>query len=203
MGEQSRFKLFIHAIILLVLLLGLINIIMISKGKPAYIELFGFFVLLLLTLIGFIGYSKSWGERVFFFVFVFYLLNLVLVWYFIGPLYLSLLLLAVIGFLLSFPKRCHCQSESKTAPTISTEEPHSEVFDLPAEVVEEKKTKTTSRSTAKTKFTPGKFVASKASNIYHLPKCEWAKKIKPHRRTWFKNKEAAWEKGYRAHSCVE
>ena len=193
MVEKSRFKLIVYAIIMIVLLFSLINIVISTSGKRFYLELLGLLFLLLLSLISFVGYAKSWGERVLFFVFLFYLLNLVLVWHFIGPLYLILLLLAVIGMLISFPKK----PEKVYKPTSS--EPHSEVFDLPQEEVKVKET--TKKATAK--HSPGKFVASKNSNIYHLPKCEWAKKIKKHRRIWFKSKEDAWEKGYRAHSCVE
>ena len=194
MEEKSRFKLIVYAILSVILFFGLISMVMLSSGKTFYLELVGLLSLLLLSLIGFVGYAKSWGERVLFFVFLFYLLNLVLVWYFIGPLYLILLLLAVIGMLMSFPKK---PEKVYKATPIEDPEPHSEVFDVPVEEVKVVEKKTAA------KHSPGKLVASKNSNIYHLPKCEWAKKIKRHRRLWFKSKEEAWEKGYRAHNCVE
>ncbi len=49
---------------------------------------------------------------------------------------------------------------------------------------------------------PGKYIASKYGNTYHEPKCEWAKKINKTHQVWFAVKENAWEKGYKAHSCV-
>ncbi len=55
----------------------------------------------------------------------------------------------------------------------------------------------------KKKYSPGKFVASKNANLYHAPKCEWANKIKPNNRTWFKTKSEAKKKGYYAHSCLK
>ncbi|MDP3990204.1 MAG: hypothetical protein Q8Q01_03285 [archaeon] len=68
-------------------------------------------------------------------------------------------------------------------------------------VVEKKTEKKT--PAVSVKHSPGKFVASKNSNVYHVPKCEWAKKIAPIRQVWFMAKENAWEKGLKAHSCVE
>ena len=77
-------------------------------------------------------------------------------------------------------------------------QPHSVVFDkAPAE--EMKKEKKVSKSAAT--FSPGKYVASARSNLYHEPKCEWAKKIKKDRRLWFTEKEEAWQKGFKAHNC--
>lgn len=52
------------------------------------------------------------------------------------------------------------------------------------------------------KHSPGKYVASKSSNVYHEPKCDWAKKIKKDRQLWFPDKKDAQKKGYRKHSCV-
>ena len=185
--RKSTFKLAVYAVLLLILFFGLIKIISFSAGTALNLELAGFFLLLLLSLIGLIGYNKCWGERVLFFVFLFYLANLILVWYFIGPLYLTMLFLVIVGFLMSFPRKIERDYEVS-----SSEEPHSEVFDVPKE---EKKTST--------KYSPGKYVASKRSNIYHEPKCDWAKKIGKERRFFFDSKEDAWEKGYKAHGCVE
>ena len=40
------------------------------------------------------------------------------------------------------------------------------------------------------------FVGSKNSNKYHLPSCQWAKRIKPENITCFKDKNEAESKGY-------
>ncbi|MBI4983645.1 hypothetical protein HZC32_03300 [Candidatus Woesearchaeota archaeon] len=105
---------------------------------------------------------------------------------------MTLLLLALVGFLISLPGR-----EAVLAAVSG--EPHSMVFDSPPvgkEVAAEEKK-------PEVKFTPGKYVASKSSNTYHEPKCDWAKKIYPARRIWFNTSGEAKEKGYKAHSCVQ
>ena len=49
----------------------------------------------------------------------------------------------------------------------------------------------------------GMFVASKNSKIYHLPDCQYAKRINEGNKIYFKSAEEAREKGYSPHSCVE
>lgn len=46
------------------------------------------------------------------------------------------------------------------------------------------------------------FVGSKNSNKYHLPSCQWAKRIKPENRVCFSTKEEAEKRGYVA-GCVQ
>ena len=48
----------------------------------------------------------------------------------------------------------------------------------------------------------GMFVASKNSKIYHLPDCQYAKRINDTNKIYFKSAEEAREKGYSPHSCV-
>ncbi|MFC1697702.1 hypothetical protein ACFL1H_05190, partial [Nanoarchaeota archaeon] len=48
----------------------------------------------------------------------------------------------------------------------------------------------------KSKFSPGRYVASSTGSVYHVPKCGWAKKIKPKKRVWLKDKNDAKKKGY-------
>ncbi|MDI6778334.1 MAG: hypothetical protein QMD77_04020 [Patescibacteria group bacterium] len=45
------------------------------------------------------------------------------------------------------------------------------------------------------------FVASKNSNKYHLPTCQWATKIKPENKICFSSKEEAVSRGYQAAKC--
>ena len=81
------------------------------------------------------------------------------------------------------------------------------MFDVPAVKVEEKAPKVVAKKvTAKkpaAKHSPGKYVASNMSNVYHEPKCEWAKRIAKNRRVWFKDKREATNKKYRKHACVK
>ena len=189
--QKSRAKLIIYALLLAVLFIGLIFVFKAGHGNFLRLELAGLLFLLLLTIIGFVGYAQHWGEWVLFWVFLLYIGNLVLLWYFQGSLYLVLLLIAVVGFVVSVPKG------RKPLPKLKPEvqEQHSMVF---PEKTEPKKTEAKSA----TKFTPGKFVASKRSNVYHEPKCDWAKKIAKEHQVWFASKEEAWEKGFKGHDCV-
>ena len=199
---KSRFKLVVYAILIVILFFALIRIFAYGSGMFFNLELLGFIVLLLLSIIGFIGYVSSWGERVLFFVFLFYIANLVLLWYFQGSLYVVLLFLSLVGFLMSLPKKaasCSCNKKKQECAVKEEPEPHSMVFDEPKKEAAEKKTE--KKVTAK--HSPGKYVASKSSNVYHEPKCDWAKRINKNRQVWFAKKEDAWEKGYKAHSCVE
>jgi predicted membrane protein len=180
MGKSSG-KLLIYGVLLIVLFLGLIRIFVNGGGNFFRLELIGLFILSLGSFVGFIGYRSNWGERVLFAVFFLYVGNLIAIWYFTGTLFFVLLILALIGFALALPKRQMFQEP----------EEHSVVFD-PVEKKMEKKSN----------HSPGKFVASKSSNVYHAPKCDWAKRIHKDRRVWFENKDAAWEKGYKGHSCI-
>jgi len=213
MAEEKGFgKLFVYAIILVLLFFGMIRIFINSTGNFFNLELLGFLFLLLLALIGFIGYVKVWGERVLFFVFLFYLVNLVLVWRYTDGISFLLLFLALIGFLIAVPKKVcsSCEPESEVASevvSVASEEPHSEVFDVSGvEVEEEPVVKVTKKVAAKkpaVKHSPGKYVASNMSNVYHEPKCEWAKRIKSDRLIWFKDKREATNKKYKKHICVK
>jgi len=98
------------------------------------------------------------------------------------------------------------------SPQKKKEESHSVVFDTTkpqtttvdaAKTVAAKTSPTTPQSKILSKHSPGKYVASKQSNVYHEPKCDWAKKIAKNRQLWFNTKENAWEKGYKGHSCVQ
>jgi hypothetical protein len=195
--EKSRGKLVVYAILVMILLLSLIKIFMSGVGYFIRLELAGFLFLVLLSLLGFAGYSKRWGERLLFFVFLLYLVNLLLLWYFHDALYFVLLLVALVGFFMSLPKNeGYPQMHPVKNPVEKEEEAHSVVFDPVEQKVEQ-------TEKVIVQHTPGKYVASKSSNVYHEPKCDWAKKVKEDRRTWFADKKEAQGQGYRKHACVE
>ena len=138
-----------------------------------------------LTFVGYVGYTESWGEKFFFFTFLFYVGNLAILWFTAGSLYISLLFVSLLGFVISIPTKSSHPVEEE--PRIETyPEPYSEVFDIPSVT-----------------HSPGKYVASKKGKYYHEPKGDWAKKIKPNNQVWFQSKEEAWEKGYKAHESVQ
>lgn len=189
---KSTGRLFAYSVLLVLMFLGWIRLLPTTQGYLGQLELFAFIILLALTVGGLVGY-RSWGERVLFWVFLFYLMNLLGLWFLLGSISVVLLVLALIGFILALPSRSPVRKEEPS------EEPHSEVFE-PAKSeskVEEKKV-----VEKKATFTPGKYVASNKSNVYHAPKCEWANNIKKGNRLWFESKEDAESKQYRKHSCV-
>ena len=51
-------------------------------------------------------------------------------------------------------------------------------------------------------FTPGKFVASKKANKFHVAKCDWAKRVSKENQIWFNSKEEAVSQGFQADKCV-
>lgn len=201
---NSGIKLALHGIISVMLFFGLLRIFIFKSGIFFNLELVGFLFLLLLSLIAFINYA-TWGERVLYFVYLFYVINLLLIWFFYGIQngFFVILILGLLGFVISL-------TEPKPQPK-TEEELHSMVFDKPKEPKKEDVVSTTElkeeskKETKKVavKHSPGKYVASSMGNVYHEPKCDYALKIKKHRQVWFKDKKNALAKGYRKHSCVK
>lgn len=196
--EKSRNRAFLvtYAGLLILLFYGLVRILDTAGRKFFMLEFIGLLVLVLISLIAFMSYGKRQGRTLFFVIFLLYLVNLVLVWYFTNALYLVLVILAVLGFVISFPLR-HTQKVHVKKVEEKKEELHSMVFE---DEPKEETVKTKSKSTT---YSPGKYVASKNSNVYHEPKCDWAKKIEKSRQVWFDDKKDAIEKGFRMHSCIE
>ena len=189
---MAKTRLVLHSLLLVALFVGLIFIITGLRGKLFSLEIAALALFMVLALS---GYLSKRGERVFFIFFSLYALNLILLWYFVGVLYVILLVLSLAGFFLAFPPSAMPPLPLPSKPKESPPEPHSQVFDAPPP---EKKTP----PEKKVSFSPGKYLASKMGNTYHEPKCEWAKKIAKERRVWFVSKEEAWEKKYKAHGCV-
>tara|TARA_Y100000034_G_scaffold111449_1_gene144543 strand:- start:512 stop:1033 length:522 start_codon:yes stop_codon:yes gene_type:complete len=172
---KGRFVL--HSILIGILLISFASLV---KTNGTHLVVLG--VLVIFAVLGLSSY-KTWGRGLLFVTFLLCIVTLVGIWARTGTLFIILSLIAVLGFLTSIPP--------KTMNSYS-EEPHSMIIEGDAQL-----------AVAKATHDPGKFVASSNSNRYHAPKCEWAKKIKEERRTWFTSKQHAWEKGYRAHGCVE
>lgn len=51
-------------------------------------------------------------------------------------------------------------------------------------------------------FIPGKFIASRKSNKFHIAKCDWAKRVSRENQIWFSSREDAETKGFQADRCV-
>ena len=180
MGD-AKLSFFITDIILLIVFLGLIKIIFKFGGAGFLLELLALVILLFIAFIALIpAYSGSrggWGflSGVFFLI----LLNSLIIYIrtgMSGKAYLGTLLFAAIGFVISV---ANIKREEYEAP-VKEEEKEEEVY---------------------TNFEPGKYVASKTGSTYHVPKCEWANKIKKKNQVWFDDEKEA-KKKFKAHSCV-
>jgi len=216
--QKSGGKLLFYAVISVLLGWGLVSSFSNYSGLLSSLELIGIIAFSVFSLMGLITYVKN-GEVFFFFAYGGYILNSILLWYFTESLSLLYLLLAVVGFFSSIP---HAQSNKpatlqegeypwvkNTAEEVSKVSPETSSSKSAKVTVLEKQPEQT-YTNKKTKnqqspgtHTPGKYVASSKSNVYHEPKCEWAKRIDSNRRVWFAEKADAWEKGYRAHACVQ
>lgn len=211
MASNNLRKLFLHVILLATLLFGLVQIIVSNKGIFSNLQLAGLVMLLVLCAVGFTVHPRK-GQYLFFAVYFLYLCDLLLIWYFYETLYLVLLLTSLFGFMVSIP-----QKQAKRSATSDESGEVCEVFELAKdgpkneseknEPVKESAPKPSENGQLKVKptvkFTPGKYVASKRSNVYHEPKCEWARKIQKVRRVWFVSREEALNKGYKKHDCVQ
>lgn len=215
--EKGLGKFFVYCGLMLILFLVMIPIIFSFSGKLIRAEVLVFLFLLLLGLIGFVGYQKDWGERVLFFMFVIGLANLIFIWVFTSRLFLLPLVLGLIGFVMSWPRK-----EDEWEEGIEGgEEPYSEVLEdegtkeegsseeeKPGYLIKNSEEKikeelVEKRRKVETEYYPGKYVASEMGSVYHIATCDWAKRIKKKRQVWFKDKREAGKKGYKKHKCVK
>jgi hypothetical protein len=192
---KSSGKFFVYCGLILMSFLVMLPIIFSLGRRLAKAEVLVLLFLILLSLIGFMAYKKNWGERVLFFMFLISLGNLIFIRHFTNKLFMVPLFLGLVGFLMSLPKKDEAEKIEEEQLKV---EPYSEIFEEPAKPIPQPPKKK-----PKTKFNPGKYVASKMGSVYHEPKCEWAKKIVAKRRIWFKDKREAQRKKYKAHKCVK
>jgi hypothetical protein len=86
---------------------------------------------------------------------------------------------------------CSCPKEGSVAGDQATDK------QAAPEAKEELSSKTDlSSSNSQTTTQEGKYVGSKNSKKYHLPDCQYAKKIKEENQTWFKSAKEALDAGY-------
>ena len=227
--NKNELKLGITSVFVLATFLGLIRVLSTYRGSNFFpLEVIGIIVLLCLTLAGYVNYNTNLGERLFMVMYILALVNFLAVWYFKGAFHIVLVLVTVLGFVFTIPmdlfasRRIREESPTKVETYYDPkDEPRSEIFNenvkrlnstepfesFVFETNEKKKAAarkgTVSGATKATAVhSPGKYIASKYGNTYHEPKCEWARKINKTHQVWFAVKENAWEKGYKAHSCV-
>ncbi len=184
MGD-SKFNFFITDIILLIVFLGLIRIIFGFDGFGFLLELLFVVVLLFISFIALIpAYSGSRGGWGFlsgvFFLILLDLLAIYLMANVTGKTFLITALLSAIGFVVSI---MNIKKEEEIEKAV--EEPIKE------------------EAPVYTNFEPGKYIASKTGSSYHIPKCDWAKKIKRQNQVWLNSEEEAKKKGFKKHSCLK
>ena len=204
MTNKSLGKFFLQSSLLLILLSFLVYLTT-MYGSPLVVEVTGLVILLLLSVVGLAAYN-NYGSKIVFCVFPLYILNLLFLWYFYNwQLYPALLLVSLFGFLVSLPSRPGRKGEENACEpsAMASTPPPQKVGEAPKVEPKLVSSKESVVLPAKAKFIPGKYVASKRSNVYHEPKCDWAKKIQKARQVWFASREEALNKGYKKHGCVQ
>ncbi|MBW2966553.1 hypothetical protein KY342_05605 [Candidatus Woesearchaeota archaeon] len=199
MGERNRSIFVVMLVIMLVLFLSLISIIFDLTGA---FFVFEFLLLLLFLLFGVvftIGTYISKGSWLWSGLLVFFGANLInLSGLYLGNISFSKILFSltvgVLGFLIAMIKKRSVEEDD-----LETED-YSNVETKPEEKIEEKKEV---KEDIKTNFIPGKYIASETGKKYHIPKCDWAKKISKKNIVWLNDKQEARKKGYKACKCVK
>lgn len=152
---------------------------------------------LLLFLVGMVTYSHR-GKVVLFVLALLFALNGIVM--FGSSFLVPYALCALLNCLVAYPLP---RIRSRNLPSAAVTADESVLFDEKSASVGSGDAEVVKNIKVETEFTPGKYVASLRSNQYHEPRCDWAKKIKRERQVWFKEKQDAWERGYRAHACVQ
>lgn len=118
---KAKIRFILYLILLVLTFSGLTSIVYNSGGD--WLQLSILILLMILSITGLICWTKPVGERLFFFVSLLSLTDIVLIWVFKDSLYLVLLFLTLVIYLLSLPK-----AKEKVDKKVN-EEPHSVVFD--------------------------------------------------------------------------
>lgn len=180
MGDKNIISFIVMDIILAIVFIGLILLIF---------ELHRFFligeviILAILVIISFVSLIAvfngiKWGWAILSLSFAIILIDLLIIYFAtrtIGTTFFITMVLTAIGFILS---------------VINIGEKKIEELE---ETIEE----------PSTEFIPGKYISSKRAAYYHIPKCDWAQKIKKKNQVWFDSQEEAKKKGLKKHSCLK
>ncbi len=172
----NKFIAFVMYLALLVTFLGLISMIFDLHRFAFYLEFLILLGLLLAGVISAIGISNNmrWA---------WILLTLLFGFVFLDMLFIKAITTASIAYFM------HLIVVAVAGFFIS-------LFSIEKEKIEPEKeiTKT---------FTPGKYIASKSGTKFHIPRCDWAKKVKKSNAVWFDTKEEAKKAGYKADDCIK
>ena len=178
----------VHTIILVILFLSLINIVFSFHAKMLIGEvlLLMFFILIaFISMAGKLG-ANNWSNGGLFFLYGLNLVNFIFIWLIDGRIPSGTIILTIIGFLIAMI----------AFKTYEEEDDFEDNFEEIQAPKEESPAVTSS-------FEPGKYVASKTGKKFHVPKCDWAKKINKSRQVWFNDQDEAKQKGLKPCDCVK
>ncbi|MBW2981283.1 hypothetical protein KY343_00240 [Candidatus Woesearchaeota archaeon] len=202
MGERDRNMFFIMIVIMFILFLSLISIIFDLTGGFFVFELLLFLLFLLagvILTIGVLG-SKDWtwpGLLVFFGA---NLINLsILFW--IDASFSKVILPVIVGIAGFLIAMFNLSSEKIMENTEDMDEAQEEPEEISNESFSKKEEP--EEEIVRTNFIPGKYVASETGKKYHIPRCDWAKKISKKNIVWLDDKGDAKKKGYLPCKCVK
>jgi len=168
--------------------------LLIFRIKESFLVEFFLTVLFLITAIIIltgIYHNKNWAWKLASIYFLVYLINAFYLYIFalnLSSRFSLTTLLSALGFLIATISI----KQEETEEEIEIEPPKEPIV-MPYG----------DKETVKTEFKPGKYLASKTGAVYHILKCDWAKRINRKNRVWLEDKEEAKNKGYNKHSCVD
>lgn len=205
--EKPTISFFITNLSLLFAVIGFIFVVF-DLHRFAFVSelmLLLIFVFLLAFSMSAIYRNKKWGWTILGAVLVLLLINAVfiaLLTKIFETAHMTIIFFSVVGLVVTLFNLKESMEESDN---IKTEEQYEKTGYAPyidkIEPEEEVKTEEQEAKIKKT-FMPGKFVASKKSNKFHSPKCDWAKMINKPNQLWFTSREEAEGKGFEADRCV-
>lgn len=200
--EKPNISFFIINIILLFVVTSFILIVF-DLHRFAFVFELGIllsFIFFLTFGIFIVYHNKKWGWTLIGAILVLILLNtffIFLITKTFDTAYITIIFFSVIGLVIALlnlretgERLAESEIEEKAAdyyPYIDKMEPEQTKEDLKIEKT----------------FTPGKFVASKQANKFHIAKCDWAKRISKSNQVWFNSREEAEAQGFEADRCVQ
>lgn len=154
-----------------------------------FISIFAMFV---------IYHNKKWGWTILGAALILLMINLFFIFLFTGifeTAHFTTLFFSVIGLAIALLNLRGAQEYE------ASEEEHGKAKDYSYIDKMEPVPKIDEQNISKT-FIPGKYLASRKSNKYHVAKCDWAKKISTENQLWFNSEEEAKSKGFEADECI-
>lgn len=209
---SKKLSLFFSSIVALFLLVSLLRPILHFEGFLFKLEIFGFFVVSIMILVGLSSSVESYGRKLLYFTALISLVNsLFLMWY-IGGMNWGGVFYSIILLVLNLPDYNDSDNtEANSSNDISLNPDHNVVFksedheaflsQVDGKEAEIKELKTVNKKVSANNSK--KYVGSKRGKFYHEVGSEWGKRIKKANTVFFSSKKEAWGRGYKPHADVE